>query len=156
MAMNYKAKLSYFVEEADKTKFVHLEIPVYAFEVEGGVNRSIVIDSTNDIGITSELEQARAFKNISLWIAPGKSFDARAVTELAEMAVKDLTLNLMFGIERYSDGKMLEGLALIDRAAGVYAPQTVEKMVAVDFWIPSAKLYYGKIQGTSLHNHQEM
>lgn len=156
MGMNYKAKLSYFVERDGKTKFVHLEIPVYSFEVEGGANRSIVLGSTNDISITSELEQARAFKNIMLWIAPGKGFDARAVTELAEMAVKDMTLNLMFGIERYSDGKMLEGLALIDREAGVYAPQTVEKLVAVDFLIPSAKLYYGKIQGTSLHNHQEM
>lgn len=156
MGMNYKAKLSYFVEGEGKTKFVHLEIPVYAFEVEGGANRSIIFDSTSDIGITSELEQARAFKNIGLWIAPGKSFDARALTELSEMAVKEMKLNVMFGIERYSGGKMLEGLALIDRAAGVYPPQTVEKLVAVDFSIPSAKLYYGKIQGTSLHSHQEM
>ena len=81
-----------------------------AFEVEGGANRSIVMSATNDIGITSELEQARAFKNIRVWIGKGNAFDARAVTELKEMASKEMPLNMMFAIERYSDGKCLKGL----------------------------------------------
>jgi hypothetical protein len=156
MAMNYKAKLSYFVAEGDAEKFVRLEIPVYAFEVDGGANRSIFVNSANDIGLTSELEQARAFKNIILNIAKGKNFDARAVTELSEMAAKEMTLNVLFAIERYSGGKMLEGLALMDREASVYPPNTVEKNVAVEFWIPFAKLYYGKIVGTTLKNYQEI
>lgn len=154
--MNYKAKLSYFVEDGDKEKFVRLEIPVYAFEVEGGANRSIYVSSTNDISITSEMEQARAFKNITVSISQGKNFDARAVTELTEMANKEMTLNVLFGIERYSGGKMLEGIALLDRGAGVYSPHSAEKNVAVEFWIPSAKLYYGKLRGTTLISPQEM
>lgn len=155
--MNYKAKLSYFVEEGGKEKYITLEIPAYAFEVDGGANRNILLDSTDDISITSELEQARTFKNLSVWVSRAeKKFNWKVFTELKEIADKDITLNLLFAIERYSEGKMLEGVALIDRGAGAYPPHVVEDLIELDFWIPSAKLYRGKVEGTTLKSPKEM
>ena len=155
--MNYKAKLSYFVQEGDTEKFIALEIPAYAFEVEGGANRNILLGSTDDISITSELEQARTFKNLIVWVERAeKKFNWKAFTELKEIADKETTLNLLFAIERYSEGKMLEGVALIDRGAEIYPPQIVENAIQLDFWIPTAKLYRGKMQGTTLIGPKEL
>src|SRR5215203_1307636 len=140
MAMNYRAKLSYFVQDGGAQKFITLEIPAYAFEVNGGANRNIVLSATDDISLTSELEQARAFKNLTIWIARAdKKFNWKAFTELKEIADKEISLNLLFAVERYSDGKMLEGIALIDQGAGAYPPLFVENLIELDFWIPTAK-----------------
>ena len=157
MAMNYKAKLSYFVQDGEATKYVALEIPAYAFEVDGGANRYIFLSETDDIGIVSELEQARAFKNLTVWIeGTVKKFSWKSFNEMKEIADKKISLNLMFVVERYSDGKMLEGVALIDRGAGAFPPNVVEDAIALDFTIPTAKLYRGKMRGTTLLSPQEM
>jgi hypothetical protein len=155
--MNYKGKLSYFVQDGDHEKYITLEIPAYGFEVEGGANRNILLSSTDDISLISELEQARTFKSLIVRIERAeKKFNWKAFTELKEIADKDITLNLLFTIERYSEGKILEGVALIDRGAGAYPPVVVENLIELDFWIPTAKLYRGKIEGTTLKNHKEM
>jgi hypothetical protein len=156
MAMKYGAKLSYFVEAGEEMRFVRLEVPVYAFEVDGGANRNIILSSTDDISISSELEQARSFKHLRMWIAPGENFDMRAHAELSEIAAKDMALNVLFAVERYSDGKVLEALALLDRGAEAYPPGILKNIFVVNVRVPTAKLYYGKIDGTTLKNYKEM
>ena len=72
MAMTYRAKLNYAVYEDDKELASRRLIAVDSFEVDGGAFRTIKLKSTDDISISSELEQARTYKNVNLFLPSTK------------------------------------------------------------------------------------
>src|SRR5687767_1865118 len=116
--MKYKARFHYIVgEDEDERKNT---VPLYAFQVDGGTNRNIRLKSTDDISITSELEQARSFKNVRLYLSPTNDHkDMQAALDLTAAAIKTLTLLTILDIGKYSGGKFIEGLWLNDPQSSV-------------------------------------
>ena len=58
-------------------------IPVSYFSVKGGAKRIIDLSATDDLSLVSEFEQARSFKNISLFLPPTKNFEWLDLTEIS-------------------------------------------------------------------------
>jgi hypothetical protein len=77
-----------------------INVPITAFEVEGGANRKIETASPNAISISSELEQARTFKNIIFYVPPTKDFTAVKLVGLRSPDIK--FFDLMFQVAEYS------------------------------------------------------
>jgi hypothetical protein len=148
MTMTYQGKFNYALQEDEDLVISRLNIPVQIFEVDGGADRNIKLGSTDDIGITSELEQARTFKNLTLYLPPTKDgTDMEIALQLSGFYTRKESLRVAFTIERYSSGKMLEGLALLDGDATLkFSPYVVEKqLLAVHLNLPTAKIYRGKL-----------
>ncbi len=78
MDIKYTANASF--KTADETNMI-LTTEIYSFSVIGGANRSIDLSSTNDMSISSEMEQARSYKNIILYKLPSKDFADFALME---------------------------------------------------------------------------
>jgi hypothetical protein len=77
--LSYKAKHTDIDSEL-KGSFV----PVAQFAVKGGAKRKINFNLTDDISLVSEFEQARSFKNISLYLPRTKGFEWHNLWEIAE------------------------------------------------------------------------
>jgi hypothetical protein len=116
--MKYKSFFHFFVSDGDSSKYVNLDLTVDSFEVHGGASRVIDLKTTDDISISSEFEQARALKNITLYLPPTSDYtDRNAALALNDIAINKLKVNVMVSVQRFAKAKMLEGLALIDREA---------------------------------------
>jgi hypothetical protein len=143
--MKYKATFKYNVgwDEGERKNTV----PIYAFQVDGGANRNIRLKSTNDISITSELEQARSFKNIRLYLSPTSDHkDMQAALDLTAAATKKLSLVMILDIQKYSGGKFIEGLWLIDSQSSIKTEpyKTPGNYLCVEIDLPSVMLLHGK------------
>lgn len=112
MAFQYGADLLYKCSGSDNS-ISGLQIPIYLFNVSGGANRVIRLGATSDISLTSELEQARSFKNINLGMPPSSDgSDMQAVLDLTEAAEKKSPVSIKFRVCKFSDRKPLEALHL--------------------------------------------
>lgn len=150
MSMIYRGYFSFYVFNNDELSVNRLDVPINSFEVIGGTVRRININSTDDISISSELEQARSYKNINLFLPPTKdSTDMETALSLTDIALSDFNFGVMVAIQRCANGKLLEGLTLIDRGAKLKnRPRIVgQHLLKVELDIPSPKLFYGVIQG---------
>lgn len=160
MSMQYQAKFFYHAMDSEYNDLgERYDVPVHSFEVSGGAYRFIKLSSTDDISISSELEQARALKNLTLYLPPTKDgTDMEVALELTNVALLKAPFTLALSVERYSGGKMLEGLALIAESATLKTrPWVVPlKLLMVEIKLPSAKLYRGKIQGAKMTEYKEM
>jgi hypothetical protein len=80
----YEAELrvTYMVEENGNQWNEKVSTLVQSFAVDGGANRTIDLGSTNDMSISSEFEQARTHKNVTVFIPPAKDFSAAILTRL--------------------------------------------------------------------------
>jgi hypothetical protein len=159
MAMTYQAKFHYGLQEGDELKVSRFDIPVQIFEVEGGADRSIKLSSTDDIGISSELEQARTFKNITVYLPSTKDgSDMEIALQLSAFYSQKESMLVSFTVERYSGGQMLEGLALLDAGATLKNSPYVtgKQLLAVHLNLPAAKLYRGKMKGHTMLTPTEM
>lgn len=142
--MKYKASLTYLVGGGDERRN---KVPVYAFQVDGGANRNIRLKSTDDISITSELEQARSYKNIRLFLSPTNDHrDMQAALDLTAAATKNLPLVTILVIHKYSGGKFIEGLWLNDPGSSVKTEpyKTPGNFLFVEIALPTVTLYHGK------------
>ena len=159
MAMTYQAKFNYRVMEGEELATEKFGISVQIFQVTGGAQRSIKLSSTDDISISSELEQARAFKNVVLFLPPTKDgSDMEVALNLTNYFELKKTLLMSLVVERYSSGKMIEGLALLDGEATLLAsPSVTEKrLLKLNINLPAAKLFRGTIKGRSMADPTEM
>jgi len=77
--LSYKAKHTDIDSEL-KGSFV----PVKLFSVKGGAKRVVDFTSADDISLVSEFEQARSFKNISLFLPRTRGFEWHHLWEIAE------------------------------------------------------------------------
>ena len=143
--MKYKPEL-YIITKEDPIE--RINIPIRSFEVVGGANRTINFNSTDEISISSEFEQARTYKHIIFLIPPTQDF----------LAVKLINLNhnfqffdMTFAVSIYSGGKMIQSLRLSSEGAWfMTAPSPVGSSppsLKAQVKFHEAHLLYGKFEG---------
>ena len=86
--LSYKAKHT-DIDSVLKGSFV----PVASFAVKGGAKRIIHLTAADDISLVSEFEQARSFKNITVFLPPTKDFEWH---NLYEIAYHNLSFSMTF------------------------------------------------------------
>jgi hypothetical protein len=149
--MNYKAWLQFGpTKEKDPGGGTCV---ISSFSVVGGASRSINLDSTDDISISSELEQARQYKNITLFMPPTKDHvDMQVAMTLMFAAEAKSTLSIAFIIKKQVKGKSIEELMLgCHDATLISTPYLVAKhLLMIQFRLPTVILYHGKTSRTGV------
>jgi hypothetical protein len=127
--MKYKAELYIIThQQVDKNgnatgETERINIPIHAFEVEGGANRKIVLASMDEISVTSEFEQARAYKNLIFYVPPTKDFLA---VRLMEIGKELMHFDITFVISVFSHGKLIKALRFSPDGAWFSKTPTIE------------------------------
>ena len=124
--MQYKAPLEIFVHHpvpgGTETKIESLHYDVHSFEVDGGAVRKINLDSTDEPTINSELEQARTYKNITLYMKSGKRASTAKLIELFKSSVKSFNAYFYVNVYQKSEAKLLRVTNLIAKSSFLEAP----------------------------------
>lgn len=107
----WKAKI--YLESADSKININ-SLPILSFQVKGGAMRTVHLDSADDMEIAFELDEARDFKNIQIFIAASNGL---AAAQLIEAAAFKKRLDAMFFIESTSGDKKLKGFTLRSKTA---------------------------------------
>ncbi|HEY0769542.1 MAG TPA: hypothetical protein VGD31_04350 [Sphingobacteriaceae bacterium] len=164
--MKYKAKCHFAVWKGGNAELKGVDVPVDSFEVAGGAHRYIDIRSTDDISITSELEQARALQNITLYIPPTRDgTDRNVALSLTNIALSQTLISKIFSpllvvliIEKFSSGKILESLLLKISEGSLKNPPYVvgKQLLRVEISIRAARMLHGRIQGRRLLDYEEL
>ena len=126
--MKYVSNLLYEIIEDDKAKPERERIPIGVFRVDGGAKRFISMNSPDDDNIVSEMEQATAFKNITLYLPPTKDGkDMQVALSLTEVALNNkLSLHMQIQVDKHSGGKKIETFFLdISKATLIKRPYIV-------------------------------
>ena len=147
--MKYKGYFNFEVNVEGKKTISNLNLPVSMFQVEGGASRIINVRSTDDISLISELEQARTFKNIVLYLSStGDHRDMKAAMDLVEIGDRGFVVRLIMTVERYSGGKMLEGIALFEPAGELafYPRNASQNTLMVTLKLPTVEIFQGKVK----------
>lgn len=147
--MKYKTFFSFDFYRADGGASSTENLPVAMMMVDGGASRRINFSSTDDISLISELEQARSFKNIILYLSSTKDHkDMKAAMNLTEIANAQTEFVFVVTVERFSGGKLLEGFELFEMSATLkFAPvMALNNTLMVSINLPFAELTQGKIQ----------
>jgi hypothetical protein len=148
--VKYKAFLEYYYEFDDLLYNKGRSIPIISFSVEGGANRKINLASSSDISITSELEQARSYKNITLFMPPTKNhLDMLAAVELTDIALnKPADFGISFSVEKRLGSNRLERLSLsAENPALIKRPTVIAgHLLMIEVSLPDAFLELGKWQ----------
>jgi hypothetical protein len=148
MAIIYKAELIYDGDKGSKW------LPISSFSVVGGASRSLNLKSARDISITSELEQARLYKNITLFMPPQTDHrDMVAALQLTNFAINKTVLYVTFEIFKYTDGQEIESLSLEDDKAIITKQPNVvaDQLLMIEVSLPAAKLLYSKYDSKRQH-----
>jgi hypothetical protein len=148
--VKYKSFLDYYYEFDDLLYNKGQSIPIISFSVEGGANRKIYLASSSDISITSEMEQARAHKNITLFMPPTKNHvDMEAAVELIGIALnKPADFGIDFWVEKRLGNNQLERLSLHEENPALIKRPTViaGHLLMIEVSLPDAFLELGKWQ----------
>ena len=121
---------------------------ISAFAVEGGALRTIDLSSTNtiDMSIVSELEQARQYKNVIVFLAPSNDpKDLLFISQLFVLASTKVLLKstFVFVTRKYND-TALEGLTLYGDATIKAPPMRVAgNLTRVEVGFQSLGLQHG-------------
>jgi hypothetical protein len=143
--MNYQSSLSFVLKDKETPKGGRCVIS--AFSVVGGASRSINLGSTDDVSISSELEQGRQYKNITLFMPPTKDHvDMDVAMTLMNAALAKSTLSIAFIIAKRVKGKKIEELMLAcDDTTLIRPPLVVAKhLLMIELRLPTATLHHGK------------
>lgn len=139
--MKYTGSFGY--SEVSGEGLFRFKVKAASFSVVGGAARTINLGSTNDISITSELEQARQYKNITVFMPPSSgSEDMEVAVELIDCALKKKVLIFDFHIGKYSNGRMIEELNLVDAKATISKTPSIaaNRSLMIEVALPSAVL----------------
>lgn len=116
----WEGYLAYKAKHADIDSVLKAAmIPINVFSVEGGANRLIDLSSADDLALLSEFEQARGFKNISLYLPTGKNFE---LLDLREICFHRLPLALSFYVQGVQSKTTIRRLTLVSPNAKVQSP----------------------------------
>ena len=127
--------------------------PVAYFSVKGGVNRIIDLSSTEDISLTSEFEQARSFKNLTVHMPPNHGFSA---SDLMQIALKKLPLSIIFQVGGRVGRTLTQSLSLKCKDAKISTQPTKSEdekgnvFMVVKMDIPNAQLIHGFMRKNEL------
>jgi hypothetical protein len=120
--ITWKAKM--YFESADKKVKID-ELPVLSFQVKGGVARTVHLNSAQDTDIAFELDDARDFKNLQIFIAPTEGI---AVAQLGEAFIFNKQLEAFFVVESVNGKTRLKSFVLkSDRAVITRQPVAVQR-----------------------------
>jgi hypothetical protein len=143
--MNYNAKLSYFAKNREVSR---TDVNISSFSVVGGTSRTINLNSTSDFSISSELEQARRYKNITLFMTPTKdAVDMETALELTQCEKNMTELEILLIVKKFSNGRKIEDLQMTANGAIIYAPRVVvrqELMIQFVLLSNSVEVNHGK------------
>lgn len=148
--MKYDAVLSVTPETkpGDEPSEEFKRIPIRAFSVEGGASRSINLDSADEISIASEFEQARTYKNITLFMPPLNNFLALKLAAMRSWGNTEF-FSVFFQVNVYSGGKRIQPLILEAYNAWFVAPPipvgNKEALLMLRIRFHEAHLLYGKL-----------
>ena len=147
--LNYKAKHK-DIESVLKGSFV----PVNYFSVTGGAKRIIDLTTTDDISLVSEFEQARSFKNIIFYLAPGSNFEW---LDFTEASIHQLPVSIVFFVGGHIGQTVTHQFTLICRNAAILEPpaektdsQKGGKVLKLNLALPETKLVHGAPQGDTV------
>ena len=128
-------------------------IPVSYFAVKGGAKRVIDLTATDDLGLVSEFEQARSFKNIALYIPPTSNFEW---LDLTEISIHHLQFMMVF----FAQGKIGQTIthefmlvcktAEITEAPGKFTSGDRGTVLKVSMALPETTLTHSSPQGDEL------
>jgi len=144
--LSYKAKHTDIDSEL-KGAFV----PVSQFSVKGGAKRMIDLTVTDDISLVSEFEQARNFRNISLFVARTKGFEWHHFWEIADHG---LPLTIAFFASGRSGKTVRHEIILTCRTARITNPPGKEidwsgnGLLRVNLSLPDITLEHNSLQGS--------
>lgn len=152
-AIEWTGFLTYAAKHSDidsvlKSSFV----PVSLIKVKGGAKRVVFLSSTDNIDLVSEIEQARSFKNISLYLPPTQNFEW---LDLTEIAVHKLPVSINFFTYGSIGKTITHQFQLICENAEITAtpnkdfdPTVKGMLLGVHFALPETRLIYGSQQGS--------
>lgn len=113
-----------FVGSADN-KVNITSVPVLSFQVNGGRLRTVHLNAAQESDLAFELDDARDFKNIQVFIAPTQGI---AATQLGEAFVDKKELEVFFVAESRKGATLLKAFALkSDKAVVLRHPITTQK-----------------------------
>lgn len=118
-------------------------IPVIYFSVTGGVTRRIEIPNADDMILASEMEQARSYKNLRLYLNPKSAF---AGAELMKMAAEQLSVNIQFCLIGHELSRQLvlkaNSAKVLETPKKMSSASTNEEFLFVNFGYSDAYLEY--------------
>jgi hypothetical protein len=127
-------------------------IPVKAFSVKGGAKRLIDLASTDDLSLVSEFEQARNFKNISLYLPPAKNFEW---LDLTEISIHHLPVSMFFFASGNIGQTVIHQFTLACKIAEITdSPSKTTDggikniVLKVSMSLPETQLIHGSFQGS--------
>lgn len=118
---------------------------IRSFSVVGGASRTINLKKTSDMSISSELEQARQFKNITLFMPPTKNgSDMKTALDLSVAANHKTVFNFSFEIQKVSGNTLLEDLLLVDLHMTMKKPPMIvaDNLLMIEAVLPDAYILY--------------
>ena len=148
--MKYKAFFSFMPSEATiESARANLHLPVTAIMVDGGTSRMIKLNSLDDISLVSELEQARTYKNLIVYLAGTKDHrDMKAALDLTAIAGNQELIKAMVTIERRQNGKLLDALAIYDRYTLSTNPvPAIGNTMMISLKMEEAEIFQGPVKG---------
>ncbi|GEM_PF-6488106 len=147
--LNYKAKHK-DIDSVLKGNFV----PVNFFSVKGGAKRIIDLSATDDISMVSEFEQARSFKNIIFYLAPGSSFEW---LDFTEASIHQLPVSIAFFVGGHIGQTVTHQFTLTCQNAEITEPPSEKtdsekggKVLKLSLTLPETKLIHGSPHGDTV------
>ncbi len=111
------------------------------FEVDGGASRTINLDKPEDMDIGSEMEQARTYKNIVVYLPPTKGIE---IALLSKHFVEKTGLKIALQISVSVGSTLIKRLELYENLTGkitsIPSPDSEKTLVKVTASIPNVKL----------------
>ena len=137
--VTWSAKM-YFWSRDSKIKISGLQ--VFSFQVSGGATRTVHLNSAEESDVAFELEDARDFKNLHIFISPTEGI---AATQLGEAFIGKLEFEAVFQVESRNGSTKLKGFALAsDHAVIQRHPVTVQRkeqrMLKIEMSLPDPYL----------------
>jgi hypothetical protein len=97
-----------FFESADKKVMIN-DLPILSFQVDGGMKRTVHMNTAQESDVAFELDDARDFKNIQVFIPPTQGI---AATQLGEAFVDKKELEVILAIEAQKGATRLKAFVL--------------------------------------------
>jgi hypothetical protein len=147
--LNYKAKHK-DIDSVLKGSFV----TVNYFSVKGGAKRIIDLNATDDISMVSEFEQARSFKNIIFYLAPGNNFEW---LDFTEASIHGLPISIVFFVGGHIGKTVTHQFTLTCLNAEIIEPPVEKtdsersgKVLKLSLSLPETRLIHGSPQGSTV------
>jgi hypothetical protein len=144
--------LSYVAQNAEIDSVIKSAwVPVKKFSVKGGTARDVDLGAGDGVSVALEMEEAKRFRNISLFLPPGRGFEWHQLWEIAEHG---LPVSLSF-FTSGSVGKtlthqfnLMSDNARISEAPIKFSDWDSRDVLKVNFALTDIKIVHGSRQGS--------